>query len=195
VLRILRDPIRSVIEFGGLGLDSYLDFQRNVKGRINRLEAGPPVLRSQQLLALMDAGTVRAPFGPEPHASADPNGGVTLSSTRLDIPYTETVSAVLRGHLSMPSLAQSASPLLTHLYRTGRLTQLQYGEEAVGSVALNEDSHPYDAEGRAQHSISVFGVLTEGARYFTHYLPSPKSRIRAVLDAQTCIERVLGLAR
>ena len=40
VLRILRDQLRSVIEFGGLSLDSYVDFQSNVRGRINRLEAG-----------------------------------------------------------------------------------------------------------------------------------------------------------
>ncbi len=50
VTRILRDQLRSVIEFGGLTLESYIDFQSNVRGRINRLEAGPPPLRSQQLL-------------------------------------------------------------------------------------------------------------------------------------------------
>jgi hypothetical protein len=48
VMRILRDQLRSVIEFGGLTLDSYGDFQSNIRGRINRLEAGPPPLRSQQ---------------------------------------------------------------------------------------------------------------------------------------------------
>ncbi len=51
VLRILRDQLRSVIEFGGLSLDSYVEFQSNVRGRINRLEAGVPPMRSQQLLA------------------------------------------------------------------------------------------------------------------------------------------------
>ena len=66
VLRILRDQLRSVIEFGGLSLESYIDFQSNVRGRINRLEAGPPPLRSQQLLALLDAGVVRIDLGPGP---------------------------------------------------------------------------------------------------------------------------------
>ena len=46
VLRILRDQLRSVIEFGGLSLDSYVEFQSNVRGRINRLEAGVPPMRS-----------------------------------------------------------------------------------------------------------------------------------------------------
>ena len=192
VLRVLRDDIRSIIEFGGLSLESHIDFNRNVKGRVNRLEAGPPVMRSQQLLALLDAGVVSVPFGPSPTVSVDAKGATVITSTHLDIPYSSTVCNVIRGHLDMPSLAQSASPLLSRLYRLGRLTQLTYGKTAVGSVALSHDFHPFDAEGRVQHNISMFGVLTEGARYFTHYIPSPRSRIRAVVDAQRCIDAVVA---
>jgi hypothetical protein len=78
------------------------------------------------------------------------------------------------------------------MYRTGRLTQLQYGDTAVGSVAISEEMHPFDVEGRLQTTISLLGVLTEGARYFTHYLPSPRSRMRAVLDAQSCVDEIIS---
>ena len=192
VTRILRDQLRSVIEFGGLTLESYIDFQSNVRGRINRLEAGPPARRSQQLLALLDAGTVKIPFGPYPELTAAAHGGVTLRSTRLTQPTEATVNGVVRGHLDLPSLARSSSPLLSRLYTTGRLTQMTYGDTAVGSVAISEDFHPYDAEGRLQGNLSLLGVLTEGVRYFTHYLPSPRSRLRAVLDAQHCVESIIG---
>jgi uncharacterized NAD(P)/FAD-binding protein YdhS len=191
VLRILRDQLRTVIEFGGLSLESYIDFQSNVRGRINRLEAGVPPMRSQQLLGLLDAGVVRIPLGPSPEPTTC-SGGIRLSSTALDEPTGLTVDAVVRGHLDMPSLARSRSPLLKRLYANGRLTQLSYGDTAVGSVAINEDFHPYDTEGRLQSSLSVLGVLTEGVRYFTHYLPSPRSRLRAVHDAQDCVEAVIG---
>jgi len=192
VLRILRDQLRSVIEFGGLTLDSYIDFQSNVRGRINRLEAGPPPLRSQQLLGLMDADIVRVPFGPNPDVAPTDDGAVIIRSTELPEEVQATVSGVVRGHLDLPSLARSGSPLLNHLYAKGRLTQLSYGATAVGSVAISEDFHPYDAEGRMQPNLSLLGVLTEGVRYFTHYLPSPRSRLRAVLDAQDCVEAVIG---
>lgn len=192
VMRILRDQLRSVIEFGGLTLESYVDFQSNVRGRINRLEAGPPPLRSQQLLALMDSGIVRVPFGPAPELIAGDDGLVTVRSTRLERTHAAKVAVVARGHLDLPSLARSASPLLHRLYTKGRLTQLTYGETPVGSVAINEEFHPFDAEGRVQPHLSLFGVLTEGARYFTHYLPSPRSRLRAVLDAQAWVGSVLG---
>jgi uncharacterized NAD(P)/FAD-binding protein YdhS len=191
VLRILRDQLRSVIEFGGLSLDSYVEFQANVRGRINRLEAGVPPMRSQQLLGLLDAGVVRTPLGPSPEAAACPDG-VRLSSTALDDPAAMRVDRIVRGYLDMPSLARSGSPLLNRLYAMGRLTQLSYGDTPVGSVAINEDFHPYDTEGRLQPNLSVLGVLTEGVRYFTHYLPSPRSRLRAVYDAQACVEAVIG---
>jgi hypothetical protein len=103
-----------------------------------------------------------------------------------------TVRGVVRGHLDLPSLARSSSPLLSRLYAKGRLTQLSYGDTAVGSVAISEDFHPYDAEGRLQANLSLLGVLTEGVRYFTHYLPSPRSRLRAVLDAGECVEGIIG---
>jgi len=191
VTRILRDQMRGVIEFGGLSLESYIDFQSNVRGRINRLEAGPPPLRSQQLLGLLDAGVVHVPFGPHPEVTAAKDG-VLIRSTKLDEPTEAIVEGVVRGHLDLPSLARSSSPLLSHLHAKGRLTQFSYGDTTVGSVAISEDFHPYDAEGRLQANLSLLGVLTEGVRYFTHYLPSPRSRLRAVLDAQLCVEAIIG---
>lgn len=191
VLRILRDQLRAVIEFGGLSLESYIDFQSNVRGRINRLEAGPPPMRSQQLLALIDAGVVRIDLGPDPEIT--PRGmGAELTSRQLEQPNAVRVDAVLRGHLDLPSLARSNSPLLGRLYAKGRLTQLSYGDIPVGSVAISEDFHPFDAEGRLQPSLSLLGVLTEGVRYFTHYLPSPRSRLRAVLDAEDCVASIIS---
>ncbi len=192
VTRILRDQLRTVIEYGGLSLESYIDFQANVRGRINRLEAGPPPLRSQQLLALIDAGVVRLPFGPHPEVTLRDTGEVVIRSTKLAQSMEMAFAGVVRAHLDLPSLARSSSPLLNRLYAKGRLTQFSYGETAVGSVAISEDFHPYDAEGRLQENLSLLGVLTEGVRYFTHYLPSPRSRLRAVYDAQACVEAIIG---
>ena len=192
VTRILRDQMRAVIEYGGLTMQSFIDFQSNVRGRINRIEAGPPPLRSQELLALMDAGVVKIPFGPHAQLSATSDGRVNIRSTKLAHEFEATVNHVVRGHLDLPSLARSSSPLLNRLYTKGRLTQFSYGGTSVGSVAISENFHPYDAEGRLQTRLSLLGVLTEGVRYFTHYLPSPRSRLRAVYDAQETVESILG---
>ncbi len=192
VTRILRDQMRAVIEYGGLSLRSFIDFQSNIRGRINRLEAGPPPVRSQQLLGLVEAGVVSVPFGPHPEVSTAEKGRILIRSTSLSTAREKTVDYVVRGHLDLPSLARSSSVLLSRLYMKGRLTQFSYAGITVGSVAISEDFHPYDAEGRVQTSLSLLGVLTEGVRYFTHYLPSPRSRLRAVYDAQATVEAIIG---
>ena len=192
VTRILRDQMRAVIEYGGLSMRSFIDFQSNIRGRINRLEAGPPPVRSQQLLGLLEAGVVKIPFGPHPDVVATDDGRVRIRSTMLRRSSEATVNHVVRGHLDLPSLARSSSVLLSRLYTKGRLTQFSYAGTTVGSVAISEDFHPYDAEGRVQTSLSLLGVLTEGVRYFTHYLPSPRSRLRAVYDAQATVEAIIG---
>ena len=183
--RILRDRIRSLIEFGGLSAESYVDFCSTIRGRLNRLEAGPPALRSQQLLALVEAGVVRIPFGPNPRLRRTA-GGVRIESTELRQIFGATVDRVIRGHLDMPSLANSQAPLLRRLADAGRMCQMRYGTLEVGSVYLDETFHPIDSLGRSQERLWILGVLSEGSRYFTHYLPSPQSRLRAVWDADSC---------
>jgi uncharacterized NAD(P)/FAD-binding protein YdhS len=198
VFRLFRDRMRTVVERGGLSLDSYLDFNADVCSRIHRLVAGPPALRTRQLLALMDAGVVRMPYGPAPArgravTDLDPTATRTrISSTAFEQPYVEDVDMVIRGHLEEPRIAGSASQLLTQLYHRGRVSQFRYGEVAVGSVDLTADSHPIDAEGRPQTRISMFGVLTEGVRHFTAYIPSPRSRMRAVEDIGACVAEILA---
>jgi hypothetical protein len=152
------------------------------------------------MLALMDAGVVRMPYGPAPTLGPAVNGvdptvaRARVSSTALAEPYLNDVDVVIRGHLDEPRIADSASPLLTRLYNRGRLNPLRYGEVPVGSVDLTPDSHPIDHDGRVQPRISVFGVLTEGVRHFTQYIPSPRSRFRAFEDVGACVAEILAQA-
>jgi hypothetical protein len=197
VFRIFRDPMRSVVEQGGLSMDSYLDFNRDIRSRIHRLVAGPPALRFRQLLALMDAGILRMPYGPGPTmgpaaGESDPEMARTrISSTAFATPHANEVDYVIRGHLDEPRVDRSGSELLSRLYDRGRMSQFRYGSVTVGSVDLTPDSHPIDRDGTPQSRIWVFGVLTEGARHFTHYIPSPRSRIRAFEDLGACVSEIL----
>ncbi len=190
ITRILRNDMRDLIEFGGLRADSYADFQSSIRGKMNRIEAGPPALRSQQILALMQAGVVSVPFGPNPQIERV-SGQIEMSSTHLDEPFVVKVGKLIRGHLDMPSLAYSQDPLLQRLRDGGRLCQMRYGSTQVGSVDLDLDFHPLNERGSAEQHLWVLGVLSEGTRYFTHYLPSPQSRMRAVLDAERCATMIL----
>jgi homoserine O-succinyltransferase len=191
-LRALRDTLRLAIEFKGLNLGSHLDFLANLQSRFARLVAGPPVFRSQQLLALVDAGVLKLPFGPSPEVFPAHAGGVLIRSRALGQPFELVVDRLVRAHLDLPSVAGSASPLLANLVRRGRVRPLDFQGTPAGSIDLTEDFHPVNDRGRPETRLWVFGVLSEGARYFTLYIPSPKSRVRAFVDAGTCAKSIFG---
>jgi homoserine O-succinyltransferase len=194
-LRALRDTLRLAIEFKGLSLTSHVDFQLNMHSRFARLVAGPPAFRSQQLLALVDAGILSLPFGPSPELLPADGGRALVRSTRLDRPFEVEVDRLIRAHLDLPSISRSTNPLFTNLVRRGRARPLDFDGTPVGSIDLTEDFHPRDVTGQAQERLWVFGVLSEGVRYFTLYIPSPKSRVRAFIDAEFCARQVVGRGR
>ena len=164
VFRIFRDPMRSVVEQGGLTLDSYLDFNADICSRIHRLVAGPPALRTRQMLALMDAGVVRYPYGPAPALGPAAKRRTVRGEHRpgsrlrhsLD-PHVADVDVVIRGYLEDPRIDGSASQLLTRLFNRGRVSQFRYGAVTVGSIDLTPDSHPIDIDGRPRERISMSG--------------------------------------
>jgi len=190
VLRPLRDAVRSVVEYGGLTPASHRDFQENLRNRFARLVAGPPVSRSEQLLALVDADIVRIPFGPSPEIRPEGEGALIVSR-HLERPHAERVDRVVAAHVDQPTLHQSTSPLLRQLFTDGRVRQFQVDGEELGSIDLTDDFHPLQADGVPGKRLWVFGALSEGVRYYTAYLPSPSSRVRAFEDAQVCAETVL----
>ncbi|MGH9047234.1 MAG: FAD/NAD(P)-binding protein, partial [Acidimicrobiales bacterium] len=194
VLRALRDTVRSVVEFGGLTLESHRDFQADVRKKMTRIVAGPPVYRNEQLLALMDAGILTMPFGPAPVVLLAGTGAV-VRSRHLDRPHGERFDHVVLAHLDQPTVHGSSSPMLRELYRRGRVRQFQIDGEDLGSIDLSHDFHPIARDGTVQRRLWVFGALSEGPRYFTAYIPSPSSRVRAFVDAQLCAEQILGGAR
>ena len=100
----------------------------------------------------------------------------------------------VRGHLEEPRIANSGSSLLRNLYDRGRLSQFRYGAAVVGSVNMTSDHHPIDIEGRPQLSVSMFGVVTEGIRHFTAYIPSLRGRMRAFEDVGACVSELLANA-
>ena len=191
-IRVLRDTMRDVVEFQGLDLDSHVRFFSVMANRFKAAVAGPPVRRSLELLALMDCGLLRIPWGPAPVVEGLGGGRFRIRSSRLVEPYTAEVEHLIRGFMPEPTISRTSSPLIRHLSEQGRITPLRYGDVEVGSISLTTGAQPIGADGRVQERLWVFGSLTEGTRYFTQYVPSPNSRVRALIDAQACAVAILA---
>lgn len=187
LLRVLRETIRVAVEFDGLTHASRNDFYDNIAPMINRVVVGPPIQRGMELLALVKAGIVDVPFGPEPDVQRGSGESEWLiSSTSLQQPVSKKVSAIVIGFLGAPTVDKSQSPLLMQLLEDGRIRPSKSSIKGAG-IDVDQLGHPRNRRGIAERNISVLGPLTEGSRYFTYYAPSPKSRFRAFLDADAAV--------
>jgi uncharacterized NAD(P)/FAD-binding protein YdhS len=168
---------------------SSREFWDRVAPLINRVTIGPPLRRGQEVLALLDAGIVELPFGGSPTVAFDARtGGWEIASTRLGAPTRDHVDHVIAGFLEQPSVARSASSALSRLHASGRIRAFA-GEHGID---VSRGHHPVNARGEDEPRLWVLGPLTDGAKYFNHYIPSPRSRFRAFRDADAIVRGLLG---
>lgn len=192
LLRVLRDAMRSAVDYGGLAPMSFVEFHERIVPLVNRAIIGPPLRRGQELLALIEAGVVRISLGGAPSVTFDDDvKHWTLRSTRLDRPHVETVDHVVAGHLDPVSLERSTSPLFLRLQSAGRLRPFFGGGATGQGIDVDRQHHPIGADGIGAERLWMLGPATDGVRYFNHYIPSPRSRARAFYDADRCVEGML----
>jgi uncharacterized NAD(P)/FAD-binding protein YdhS len=196
VLRELRDVVRYVVDFGGLTESSLDSFMRNAVPMMNRAVVGPQKERYAELLALVDAGLLRTPFGPDPTVTwNDHEERWRISSTRLATPHAEDVDWVCNAHVQSPSVDSSASPLISALHRKGWIRRHRPQSRQVVSIDLDPDLHPIDVHGRSDRRLWVLGPLCEGTTFYNHLVPSPAVYSRPLSDAHRCVTALFAAAR
>jgi uncharacterized NAD(P)/FAD-binding protein YdhS len=191
VVRALRDTFRYAIDFGGLTEASLDEFHRHAVPAINRAVVGPQFERHAELLALLAAGVAGTPFGPSPTAIRTPRGW-SITSTRLANPVTVEVDHLVRGHVPLPGVAASASPLLASLRDAGWIRPHRPASGWVTGIDVDRDQHPITVDGRPRDRIVVLGPLCEGATFYNNLVPSPNAYSRPVADAHRCVAAILG---
>ena len=188
VMRDLRDTFRYAVDFGGLTPDSLHDFHARIVPMVNRAVVGPQFERHAALVALIEAGLARAPFGPAPSVAWDPDRGRwRIASTQLTVPHEAEADWVVAGFVDLPSVSTSASPLLRALRDRGRIRPYLPGSSVVAGLDIDADQHPRDAEGVADPRVWVIGPLCEGATFYNNLVPSPAMCSRVVFDAHRCV--------
>jgi len=188
VLRELRDTFRYAVDFGGLTPASLDEFNRRTIPAVNRAVVGPQYERHVELLTLMAAGIARVPFGPAPEVSWDQAARRwTIRSTRLRSACSAEADWIVAAQVPLPTVANSASPLLASLHRSGWIRPYRPDSSIVHGIDVGPDRHPRDARGVPDQRIWVLGPLCEGATFYNNLVPSPNMWSRPVFDAHQCV--------
>lgn len=193
MLRILRGFIRQVVDFDSLTPISRQMFFNKVAPRISQLVVGPPVARGRQWLALMRAGLLRVDLGPSPVIARDFSRGIwRVESTCFDSKFATCLSFLVRGYIQGGSFALGSDVLLSSLYQSGVCSAKAGGADGGLVPRITQCGSLIDAVGVPVPNMTLLGVPTEGATYFNHYLPSPKSRSAAFERIQTALALLIN---
>nr|WP_254076651.1 FAD/NAD(P)-binding protein [Streptomyces pacificus] len=202
VLRDLRNEIRLAVDHGGLAGDSHRDELERWYTPLNAfLSIGPPTSRIEELIALVEAGTVEV-IGPGVvvEAVADGGGAAFEVSSRRIPGQRHRAGALVESRLPEPDLRRTGDRLMRHLLATGQYVPYRIPGECgstyeTGAVAVSgRPHHPLDAEGRAHPRRFVHGVPTESVHWVTAAGIRPGVGSVTVEDSDAIAAAVLTLA-
>lgn len=191
VLLHLRRSLNAAVDFGGLDEQSHDIFFGSFAGMVRRLAIGPQPERSEELVALIRAGVVRVDLGPNPVIERRPDGAFEIASRRLARSSSCVVSHVIKAQSPFPSLERSESPLLIHLFRSGRVRKHRDNVQFGGGVDIDRLHHPVGRSGQIEDSLFVLGPLCEGSIYYNTYVPTTIGWSQPFIEAEVVADQIV----
>ncbi|EDM67227.1 hypothetical protein PE36_22605 [Moritella sp. PE36] len=197
VLRNSRDNLRAAIDFGGLSPQTHKNFLSIYMPIITLLSAGPPLFRTKQLLALMDAGIVSI-VPPSMDITTSRNGYVLMSGAYDG--YKRNITTLIDARVPVANLQLDENQLTRNLYDKGVYSSFvnkgENGDEFVtGGVNVTDSPfNPIGKDGTVYQHIFVLGIPTEHTRWFMQSGSSrPAHWIDFMIDADNIAKSALNI--
>jgi uncharacterized NAD(P)/FAD-binding protein YdhS len=198
VLRDLRNEVRLVVDHGGLDGDSHRSDLDHWYTPLNAyLSIGPPVSRTEEMVALLRAGVLRM-VGPGMRVHVDEEDGVFVAtSDRLD-DEPVTARALVEARLPDPDIRDTADPLLRYLADSGqvRTHRVESGGGCYETGGLAVTERPYrvlDRSDRPHPRRFAYGVPTESVHWVTAAGIRPGVDSVTLGDSDAIAQAVLAL--
>lgn len=199
ILRDLRNEIRLAVDYCGLDGRSHRDDLDAWYTPLNAfLSIGPPAVRIEEMIALIDAG-VLCVTGPGTRAGLDREArAFTAWSARVPGPPVHA-RVLIDARLPVADLRHTADPLLRDLITTGgaachRVPSATGSPYETGGLSVASRTFQLlDAKGRAHPRRLVYGVPTESVRWVTAAGIRPGVDSVTLADADAIARAVLGL--
>ncbi len=194
VLRDLRGNLRYAVEYGGLTAESHRAFDTGFWPLHNRIVAGPPAIRVEQLLALMAAGVLDLSFGPAPRLTVDGERGCYRLTPVAFPGESVEIDVLIDGRVQMPNVRTDRSPLIRALLGRGLVrpfTNTTHGVDYTPcGIDITEDHRVIGADGAASDRLSAMGILCEGPQLYTFVAAAPGVAARPFTEARDWALRV-----
>lgn len=171
VIRDTRGLVRLAVDFAGLHPASHRGtFQEWYVPRSAFLAAGPPRLRLQQCVALIEADVLQV-LGPGVAVEADADSGLFMMRSPHVTGSATAVSTLVDARIPSTDIARDPSALTRRLREKGLWTNFvnRHADDqfVTGGVAVTATPyHPIGRDGRPDPGLYVLGIPTEHTRWF-----------------------------
>lgn len=197
VLRDLRNEIRLAVDHGGLTGASHRDDLEGWYTPLNGyLSIGPPALRVEQMIALIETGllTVTGPGTWIRMDVVDP--AFVCGSSSVPGPAVRA-RVLIEARLPEPDLRRTDDPLLRHLLDTDQAAPYRIsgggGYETGGLAVTERPYHLVDGKGQAHPRRFAYGVPTESVHWVTAAGIRPGVDSVILADSDAIARTVLSL--
>lgn len=173
VLRDLRNEIRQVVDHGGIDGESYRSELARWYTPLNAyLSIGPPAVRIEQLVALVEAGVVLL-LGPDMLVELDTATSTFTGRSRLVPDSQVRASHLVEARIQEPDLRRTEDPLLRFMLDTGQcrpyMIRATGGDVETGGLAVTP--RPYrvicTAAPQGHPRRFAYGIPTESVHWAT----------------------------
>lgn len=186
ILRDLRNQIRQYLADGYFTPEDYQRFLTDFSPLNNFIAVGPPLLRMEQMEALMQAGILTI-TGPQVQA-----GLTEQNDFMVEDLYHHQWSApnLIEARLPNQSLSQTEDKLLMQLTASGLISAATVKAPGYSplplTAAYNDRTtlQALTASGEPIQGLYIWGIPTEGWNWFTTSAPRPDADDKALNDAE-----------
>ncbi|MFI9275541.1 FAD/NAD(P)-binding protein [Kitasatospora sp. NPDC052896] len=173
-LRDLRGIVRQAVDYGGLLPESHRDAFLGRYAPVNALlSAGPPMVRTEQLIALMEQGLVEI-VGPDARFGTDQAAGRFVVGSPQVAGSERTAEVLIDARIPTPNLPRDSSPLTRQLLSAGVVREFVNSDTASGTRyatggldVVQGSFRVRDGAGRVHSGLYALGIPTEHVRWFT----------------------------
>jgi len=164
----VRYALSQAMAFGGLSPQSHRQLMEEINPVFKRVVFGPPLINLEKLHALLRAGILDFSCARAPEITTDEKEGKFRLRTRMG--SVALADVLIDGRYPQIKLEQDASPLYQNLRQRGLVRSFENTDRIGSGVGYRPGAidhteryhHVIDAQGRAQASLCVIGIPTEG---------------------------------
>ncbi|OTN75757.1 hypothetical protein A5886_000833 [Enterococcus sp. 8G7_MSG3316] len=170
VLKDLREPLRLILAEGLLSTKALKEtFWHSFVPLNSFLSIGPPLQRTRELVALMEAGIVTL-LGPEMVVETTE---VFLTYAKQSPDHTFQATQMMEARIPTTAVEATANPLIRNLLTQGLIHPAilpipDQTDFSTGAIAIDPATNLcLDKQNRPQSGLYCFGIPTEGIHWLT----------------------------